>query len=475
MSASEQAATSANFCASTMASLQVAEIADSSVVSQGYANSSEVERPPQLPSTFGTSGQRRNARTSANSYASTIKGLQVAEVADSSVVSQVFANRSEGGSLKQLPSMVGTIGQARNTQLGSLHTVAATSENLVSLSARSWQVPKIADNDAVSHISANDNKGEGLQQLPSTVGTAEQRENATTGASERAANFENLGSSLDSAQVTKIANSNATAHGSATRSTEERLLRLPSMAGSSGQLENTRMGPSEHAANLSKFDPLATSSLQGVEKVIHTAVRPASGPCDNERHLPYPADIADAVGEAGRSNSASSDHAANSANSDISMHRGLHESQDNARSIAYTQQVLNNEEQDDVACGEPYGNEDTRFLHSFTHPNTPPPEEADELPDTQRQASLLDSAQTLFEKKMMMEAVNGEQVTFRRLDEILENVMHALELPLLQAERVVAEACRQWSDLERLVSQKLRILNNVRKMCVRMDKACPSW
>ena len=145
---------------------------------------------------------------------------------------------------------------------------------------------------------------------------------------------------------------------------EERLL---GMAGSSGQLENTRMGPSEHAANLSKFDPLATSSLQGVEKVIHTAVRPASGPCDNERHLPYPSDIADAVGEAGCSSLASSDHAANSANSDVSMHRGLHESQDNARSIAYTHQVLSNEEQDDVACGEPHGNEDTRFLHAPLH------------------------------------------------------------------------------------------------------------
>ena len=56
------------------------------------------------------------------------------------------------------------------------------------------------------------------------------------------------------------------------------------------------------------------------------------------------------------------------------------------------------------------------------------------------------------------------------MDEILENVSHALELPLRQAERVVAEACRQWSDLEKLVTQKLRILNNVRKMCVRMDK-----
>ena len=49
-----------------MASLQVAEIADSSVVSQDYANSGEGERPPQLPSTFGTGGQRGNARTAAS-------------------------------------------------------------------------------------------------------------------------------------------------------------------------------------------------------------------------------------------------------------------------------------------------------------------------------------------------------------------------------------------------------------------------
>ena len=75
---------------------------------------------------------------------------------------------------------------------------------------------------------------------------------------------------------------------------QECLLRLPSTVGTSGQLGNMRMGPSEHAANLSNFDSLAMSSLHVVEKVIHTAVRPASGPCDNERHLPYPADVADA-------------------------------------------------------------------------------------------------------------------------------------------------------------------------------------
>ena len=89
------------------------------------------------------------------------------------------------------------------------------------------------------------------------------------------------------------------------------------MVGSSGQL---RMGPSEHAANLSKFDPLATSSLQGVEKVIHTAVRPASEPCDEERHLLYQADAVDAVGEVRCSSLASSDHVANSANSDVPLH-----------------------------------------------------------------------------------------------------------------------------------------------------------
>ena len=172
-----------------MASLQVAEIADSSVVSQVYANSSEEERLPQLPSMVGTSGQRGNARTaateqaatSANSCASTVGSLLVAEVADSSVVSQVYANRSEGGGLQQLPSVVGTIGQARNTQLGSLHTVAATGENLVSLSARSWQVAKVADNNAVLHISANYNNGEDLQQLPSMVGTIGQPKNAQLG------------------------------------------------------------------------------------------------------------------------------------------------------------------------------------------------------------------------------------------------------------------------------------------------------
>ena len=62
--------------------------------------------------------------------------------------------------------------------------------------------------------------------------------------------------------------------------------------------------------------------------------------------------------------------------------------------------ILNsNDEQDGEACGEPQGSEDTKFLYSLTHPNTPPPEEADELLDAQRQASLLDSAQLLFEKK----------------------------------------------------------------------------
>ena len=151
--ASELAATCADHLSSPARGLQVAKIADGSDILQASAICSEEERRPQLPSTFGTSGQRDNARTaateqaatSANSCASTVGSLQVAEVADSSVVSQVYANRSTGGDLQQLHSVVGTSGQAKNTQLGLLHTVAATSENLVSLSARSWQVAKVAD------------------------------------------------------------------------------------------------------------------------------------------------------------------------------------------------------------------------------------------------------------------------------------------------------------------------------------------
>ena len=126
------------------------------------------------------------------------------------------------------------------------------------------------------------------------------------------------------------------------------------------------MGPSEHAANLSKFDSLAISSLHVVDKVIHTAVRPASEPCDEERHLLYQADAVDAVGEAGCSSLASSDHVANSANSDVPLHKGLHELQDNARAIAHTHQMLGNEEQDAEACGEPHGSEDSARLHTLT-------------------------------------------------------------------------------------------------------------
>ena len=125
------------------------------------------------------------------------------------------------------------------------------------------------------------------------------------------------------------------------------------------------MSPSEHAANFAKFDSLSLGSLHDVEEVIHTAFRPASEPCDEERHLLYPADAVDVVGEAGCSSLASSDHVANSANSDVPLHRSLHESQDDAMSITHTHQMLSNEEQDGEVCGEPQGSEDTKFLHSL--------------------------------------------------------------------------------------------------------------
>ena len=103
--ASELAATSADKFTSSARGSQVAKIADGSVILQTFAICSEEEGLPQLPSTFGISGQRDNARTaaseqaatSANSYASTMASLQVAEVADNSVVSQAYANCSEEG------------------------------------------------------------------------------------------------------------------------------------------------------------------------------------------------------------------------------------------------------------------------------------------------------------------------------------------------------------------------------------------
>ena len=126
------------------------------------------------------------------------------------------------------------------------------------------------------------------------------------------------------------------------------------------------MGPSEHAADLSNFDSLSKSSLHDAEEVIHTA----SEPCDEQRLLLYPADAVDAVGEAGCSSLASSDHVANSANSDVPLHRSLHELQDNARAIANTHQMLSNEEQDAEACGNPMGAK-TVHAHTPERPYTP--------------------------------------------------------------------------------------------------------
>ena len=110
----------------------------------------------------------------------------------------------------------------------------------------------------------------------------------------------------------EVANNNVSSHVSATRSRKGCLQRLPSTVATSGQLGNTQMGPSGHTANLSDFDSLSGSRLHDAEEVNHTAFRPASEPYDEQRHLLHPVDAVDAVGEAGCSNSASSDHAANS-------------------------------------------------------------------------------------------------------------------------------------------------------------------
>ena len=127
----------------------------------------------------------------------------------------------------------------------------------------------------------------------------------------------------------EVANNNVSSRVSATRSREGCLQRLPSTVATSAQLGNTQMGPSGHTANLSDFDSLSESRLHDAEEVNHTEFRPASEPYDEQRHLLHPVDAVDAVGEAGCSSLASSDHIANSANSDVPLHRGLHERQGN--------------------------------------------------------------------------------------------------------------------------------------------------
>ena len=115
-----------------MSGLHVDKIANSGAIS--LAVDVHIQQPSDTVCTteqlvHARMGASEQAATSADCCASTMGSLQVAEIADSSVVSQVYGNRSEGEGLQHSPSMVGIIGQAKNTQLGSLHTVAATSAN----------------------------------------------------------------------------------------------------------------------------------------------------------------------------------------------------------------------------------------------------------------------------------------------------------------------------------------------------------
>ena len=95
------------------------------------------------------------------------------------------------------------------------------------------------------------------------------------------------------------------------------------------------------------------SSLHDVEEVIHTAFRPASELCDEERRLLYLADAVGAVGEAGHLCLASSEHVATSANPDTPL-QSLHELQD-AMATASTHQRLSDEEQDSGHMGNSVG------------------------------------------------------------------------------------------------------------------------
>ena len=68
---------------------------------------------------------------------------------------------------------------------------------------------------------------------------------------------------------------------------------------------------------------------------------------------------------------ASSDHVANSANSDVPLHRSLHELQDNARAIANTHQMLSMKNKTLRHVGNPMGAKAVlaHTPNALTHPN----------------------------------------------------------------------------------------------------------
>ena len=111
------------------------------------------------------------------------------------------------------PTRLAPLGSKKHTNASEQ---TATVANLATPSVRGLHVRKIADSGVISYASAAGNEEQRPQQLANTVGTTEQLVHARMGASEQAATFANpSASAIGSLQVTKVADNNAVLHISA--------------------------------------------------------------------------------------------------------------------------------------------------------------------------------------------------------------------------------------------------------------------
>ena len=160
----------------------------------------------------------------------------------------VFAPGSKEERRQQLPNTVYTIGQQENARTVASEQTAPV-VNLATPPVSALHSKKIANIDVISRTFASDSKEEHPQQLPNTVYTTGQQENTRTVASEQTAPVVNLATpSVGALHSEKIANIGVISRTFASNSKEEHPQQLPNTVYTTGQQESTRTVASEQTA-----------------------------------------------------------------------------------------------------------------------------------------------------------------------------------------------------------------------------------
>ena len=246
----------ADLCEAQKTGLQAVDERVNSAIPRVFTSHSVVQHPLHPSDVVDTIGQPAHSRTDPLGHAATAadrdtqsaRGLQAPKIADSSDNLHVFAPGSKEERRQQLPNTVYTIGQQENARTVASEQTAPV-VNLATPPVNALHSKKIANIDVISRTFASVSKEEHPQQLPNTVYTTGQQENTRTVASEQTAPVVNLATpSVSALHSKKIANIDIISRTFAMDSKEECPQQLSDTVCSIGQQENTCAVASDHTA-----------------------------------------------------------------------------------------------------------------------------------------------------------------------------------------------------------------------------------